>query len=137
MKKETYIWNDVLEQIGKRLSKPSFDTWLKPTKLKIDGDTWYIILPNVFARDWIEENYQSLIKDTIYERTNEQPEVTLIVEEKSMWASPSDDKINHGDSNVRNDKAIESDRVDQLEKEVELVKAKLGEVMDKLERYPS
>lgn len=60
------IWQKVLTMMEKEISKPSFDTWLKSTKLvKYYNDTMYIEVPNTFAKEWLESRYADLIKNTL------------------------------------------------------------------------
>src|SRR5690625_6244246 len=64
------LWIAALEEIEKKISKPSFDTWLKNTVAeKLDGDTLIVNVPNEFARDWLEGRYTNLITDILYELT--------------------------------------------------------------------
>lgn len=67
------LWNKALQKIETKLSKPSFETWMKSTKAhSLQGDTLTITAPNEFARDWLESRYLHLIADTIYELTGEE-----------------------------------------------------------------
>lgn len=68
MKKEdlTEIWQEALEIFKSELSKPSFKTWLKSTKLiSVENDHAVIEVPNEFSKDWLETRYSNLIKETI------------------------------------------------------------------------
>ncbi|WP_243292743.1 chromosomal replication initiator protein DnaA [Bacillus sp. FJAT-47783] len=74
------LWNRALGEIEKKLSKPSFETWLKSTKAHtLQGDILTIIAPNEFARDWLESRYLHLIADTLYELTGEAIGVKFII----------------------------------------------------------
>ncbi|MEC2334281.1 chromosomal replication initiator protein DnaA [Bacillus subtilis] len=74
------LWNQALAQIEKKLSKPSFETWMKSTKAhSLQGDTLTITAPNEFARDWLESRYLHLIADTIYELTGEELSIKFVI----------------------------------------------------------
>ncbi|MFY4776219.1 chromosomal replication initiator protein DnaA [Metabacillus sp. RGM 3146] len=74
------LWNRALGQIEKKLSKPSFDTWLKSTKAHgLQGDTLTITAPNEFARDWLESRYLHLIAQTIYDLTGEELAIKFVI----------------------------------------------------------
>ncbi|KAB7707632.1 chromosomal replication initiator protein DnaA [Bacillus aerolatus] len=76
------LWNKVLESIEKKISKPSFDTWLKSTKAhSLQGDSITISAPNDFARDWLEGHYSQLISGVLGEITGEQLAVKFIIPE--------------------------------------------------------
>ena len=74
------LWNASLANIEKKISKPSFDTWLKSTKAhSLQGDLLVITAPNEFARDWLEERYSQLISGILYEITGEELSVKFII----------------------------------------------------------
>lgn len=74
------LWNNALAKIEKKISKPSFDTWLKSTKAhSLQGDVLTITAPNEFARDWLEERYSQLISGILYEITGEELSVKFII----------------------------------------------------------
>ncbi|WP_076572392.1 MULTISPECIES: chromosomal replication initiator protein DnaA [Salimicrobium] len=76
------LWNATLEQMKEKISKPSFETWLKATKAhSLDEDTLTIIAPNEFARDWLENQYQKLIKETLIEVTGSELKTKFIIPE--------------------------------------------------------
>jgi chromosomal replication initiator protein len=84
------LWTQVLSVIEKKVSKPSFDTWLKSTKASLFTDSSVVICaPNTFAREWLESRYTKLIATTIQEMTGRHVEVAFIVEseEKALAAS--------------------------------------------------
>jgi chromosomal replication initiator protein len=75
------LWQQVLTVIQTKLSKPSFDTWLKSTKANIFTDSSIVICaPNNFAREWLESRYTKLISSTIFEFIGKQVEVKFIIE---------------------------------------------------------
>ena len=78
MSQENIEWTAVLDMLKSQLSKPSFETWLKNTKASKDGNRWTIMAPNGFARDWLAERYGIVIKQTIYQLTNEVAEVEIV-----------------------------------------------------------
>lgn len=80
MKNIADLWNAVLTNIEKKISKPSFDTWLKSTKAhSLQGDLLVITAPNEFARDWLEERYSLLISSILAEITGEELEIKFII----------------------------------------------------------
>ncbi|AMQ21993.1 MULTISPECIES: chromosomal replication initiator protein DnaA [Geobacillus] len=74
------LWDRVLAEIERKISKPSFETWLKSTKAhSLRGDTLVIVAPNEFARDWLDSRYSHLIAETIYTITGEELAVKFII----------------------------------------------------------
>ncbi|MDA1477034.1 chromosomal replication initiator protein DnaA [Bacillus changyiensis] len=90
----TELWTQALEEIKKKLSKPSFETWMKSTKAhSLQEDTLVIIAPNEFARDWLESKYLHLIAETIYGLTGEEWSIKFVIpqnqkEEEFLPKSP-------------------------------------------------
>ena len=67
------LWNSILANVEQKVSKPSFDTWLKSTKAhSLQGNSLVVTAPNEFARDWLEERYSPLISGALYEITGEE-----------------------------------------------------------------
>ncbi|MDQ0216608.1 chromosomal replication initiator protein [Oikeobacillus pervagus] len=74
------LWSKALENIESKISKPSFETWLKSTKAHaLQGDSIIISAPNEFARDWLEGHYSQLITGVLYEITGEELIVKFII----------------------------------------------------------
>jgi chromosomal replication initiator protein len=74
------LWHAALANIEKKISKPSFDTWLKATKAhSLQGNLLVITAPNEFARDWLEERYSQLISGILYDITGEELSVKFII----------------------------------------------------------
>jgi len=77
------LWNNVLAQVEQKISKPSFETWLKSTKLLSyngSGSTVTIAAPNSFARDWLENHYIHLITGILTELTGEDLLIKFVVQ---------------------------------------------------------
>lgn len=80
MKEERELWAAVLDSISKKISKPSFDTWLKNTKGFREGNKWIITTNNEFARDWLQERYHLTIQETIKSIIDETPIISFNVD---------------------------------------------------------
>ncbi len=77
------IWQKTLEAISSFLSKPSFETWLKPTHpIAYEGNVLTIEVPNDFARDWLETRYSPLLSTTIKELLNEDVELRFVTPDR-------------------------------------------------------
>lgn len=83
----TDLWQQILTIIQTKLSKPSFDTWLKSTKATVFNDSTVIICaPNNFAQEWLESRYTKLIETTIYDFTGKHVSVKFIIETEEQKA---------------------------------------------------
>ncbi len=62
----TDLWRSVLGNIELSISKANFSTWFKSTTiLSIENDHVVIGVPNGFAKEWLENKYQSYILQAI------------------------------------------------------------------------
>ena len=74
------LWSNVLSKIEGKISRPSFETWLKSTKLMSYGDeNVTIAVPNSFAKDWLENHYVHLITGILSELTGEDRLIHFVV----------------------------------------------------------
>lgn len=68
-----------------KVSKPSFETWLKQTRAnEIEKDTIIITAPNEFARDWLEGRYSDLIAETLEDITGTKLFVKFIIPQNQL-----------------------------------------------------
>jgi chromosomal replication initiator protein len=95
------IWEKTLDSISSFLSKPSFETWLKPTKpILLEGNILTIEVPNEFARDWLESRYAPLLTTTIKELLEEDVELRFVTPEggvslKQSTTAPPSPQLSH------------------------------------------
>ncbi|MHA6252974.1 chromosomal replication initiator protein DnaA [Oceanobacillus sp. CAU 1775] len=74
------LWLAVLEKIEEKVSKPSYDTWLKNTKaVELDKSKLIVSAPNEFARDWLENQYTVIISEILEEVTGSKLETKFII----------------------------------------------------------
>lgn len=74
------LWDKALASIKTKLSKPSFETWLKSTKAdSLDDDTLVVCAPNEFARDWLESQYLGLITEVVQDLTGSELNVKFTI----------------------------------------------------------
>ncbi|MBW2121552.1 MAG: chromosomal replication initiator protein DnaA [Deltaproteobacteria bacterium] len=72
------LWQKVLLSLKQKITPQSFETWIKPIKpLAVHHNQLEIEVPNRFFRDWIHDNYLSLIETSLFEQTQEQFTVSL------------------------------------------------------------
>ncbi len=58
------IWDEVLERLQTQLTRPTFETWIKPARPQtLSGDVLIITTPNPFARNWLQKHYLGTIAE--------------------------------------------------------------------------
>lgn len=78
------LWQKVLTSIETKLSKPSFETWLKSTKaFSLNESNLTIIAPNEFTRDWLENRYSNLIRSTLQNLTGMDLDIKFIIPQQN------------------------------------------------------
>ncbi|MEM7795133.1 MAG: chromosomal replication initiator protein DnaA [Cyanobacteria bacterium P01_C01_bin.118] len=76
------LWNNVLEKLQDQLSGPTFETWIKPTRLETLADgNLTISTPNPFARNWVQKHYIQVISDVAQELLGQDINVVVTVSE--------------------------------------------------------
>lgn len=79
------IWQHILSIINTKLSKPSFDTWFKATKIVSLTDRSIVIsAPTTFAVEWLESRYTKLVATTVFEYLGKQVDVSFVIEESTV-----------------------------------------------------
>lgn len=60
------LWDKTLEIISGKVGESAFELWFRPIKLiQIKEKNAYLEIPNRFFREWIEDNYPTIIQETI------------------------------------------------------------------------
>lgn len=54
--------------IFKKISKPSYDTWINNIHIvRLENELVYILAPNQFAMEWVQSRYETMILETLKE----------------------------------------------------------------------
>src|SRR3989454_10783177 len=81
------IWQEALRRIESRLSKPTYELYLKNmTPLAVRGDTFVFSVPSRHAKEWIESRHASLIHSALQEVLARAITIQLTVGEDSPAA---------------------------------------------------
>lgn len=74
------LWQNALSQIELGVSKPSFATWFKGTRvLDLSEGTVTIAVPNAFAKEWLENKYHKFILKSLRDAIPEIRSVNYII----------------------------------------------------------
>ncbi|MGM8212869.1 chromosomal replication initiator protein DnaA [Virgibacillus sp. W0430] len=96
------LWMAALKKIETKISKPSFETWLKNTKASdLNGDTIVIRVPNEFAKDWLEGHYTDLIADILHEITGAHLKAKFIIPESAELSAIDETKRKDKDKKAK------------------------------------
>lgn len=98
---EKQIWAHVQKKIKEKVTSQQFTTWFESLELiKFNVDDAYILAPNSFCSEWIENNYMDVVSSTLGEVTNARYKVKLVTESKDVKESkPSPKEKNRSNIN--------------------------------------
>lgn len=77
-----HFWANCLLKFEQELSAQQYNTWIKPLKARVNGETVHIIAPNKFVMQWVKTKFFSRI-ETIALSISDNAIVELIVEQSA------------------------------------------------------
>jgi chromosomal replication initiator protein len=76
------IWEKILRDLQNRINRPSFETWLKPTRLLSFNDNNLVVaVPNAYFVNWLGEHYLEPIVEALKSFVDTMPEIHFVVDE--------------------------------------------------------
>ncbi|HLR59384.1 MAG TPA: chromosomal replication initiator protein DnaA [Pseudogracilibacillus sp.] len=79
------LWNEILDKMKEKISKPSFETWLKHTEARdLQDDMFFVSVPNEFTKNWLDQRYTQVISSLLYEVTGAKLQVKFIIPEDQV-----------------------------------------------------
>jgi chromosomal replication initiator protein len=78
------LWDKTVKIIKETVSQQNFETWIRPIRINLmEGDQVHLSVPNRFFRDWLVENYLSLIRDSMQSAAGVQFRIELVIEQEN------------------------------------------------------
>jgi len=86
------LWNEVLAKLEGQLSGPTFETWIKPTRIETISEQQLVLCTdNPFARNWLQKHYLTTISEVAAEVIGHTIDVSITVTTAGTpSAAPSD-----------------------------------------------
>ena len=84
-------WKEAYKIIKENVSEQNFETWIKPLKImSIDEQDARLAVPNRFFRDWLMDNYQNVIADSLRAATGRSYRIDFVItHEKRQQENPA------------------------------------------------
>ncbi len=77
-------WNKAVKIIKEKITKQNFDTWINPVQLQsVEEGRIVLNVPNRFFRDWLQEHYLSLIRESLLSETGIIYNIDFIIKNES------------------------------------------------------
>tara|TARA_B100000212_G_scaffold210563_1_gene159066 strand:+ start:422 stop:1804 length:1383 start_codon:yes stop_codon:yes gene_type:complete len=93
------IWAEVQKSLQRNLSKPSFETWIRPARFSCyENGLLTLIAPNSFSSDWLRKNYCETIEKAAEKVCGETVKVIFKAENSSNSDPTSLNTINDNDN---------------------------------------
>ncbi|HRS96664.1 MAG TPA: chromosomal replication initiator protein DnaA [Smithella sp.] len=74
------FWEKTTKIIQEKITKQNFDTWIKPVKIiAMEDKCVQLAVPNRFFKDWLMENYSSVIKQSLREASGLEVNVDFVL----------------------------------------------------------
>ena len=90
---ESY-WFESTKIIKEKISQQNFETWIKPiTILSVEENNIYLSVPNKFFKDWLVENYISVISDSLSQTMGTLVNVNFVIKKEKADRKEPVDKI--------------------------------------------
>ena len=114
------LWTKVQHLLQKNLSKPSYETWIRPAEFFDFKDGCLTLLaPNSFSSDWLRKNYSQTIEEIASEIFGHKVKVYIKVKEE-FSSNKSNKKKNF--SNVEANSIATSENSDVKSKQTPIKK---------------
>ncbi|HEY9762083.1 MAG TPA: chromosomal replication initiator protein DnaA [Trichocoleus sp.] len=74
------LWEEVLNRLQTQLSRPTFETWIKPARVQsLNENALVISTPNPFARNWLQKHYVETIAGVVNDILGKPIEIQVTV----------------------------------------------------------
>ena len=96
------IWAEVQQSLQKTLSKPSFETWIRPAKFNcFENGLLTLMAPNTFSSDWLRKNYCETIEKAAKDICGHDVKVVFKSETNTTGDLTNEEKPNEQNDNQK------------------------------------
>ena len=83
------LWEKSSTFIREKISRQNFETWISPVKLaSLEGKNVNLSVPNKFFKDWLAENYLTVIRDSLCSVMGTDVNINFIIRNDKAITTP-------------------------------------------------
>lgn len=83
------LWEKSSTFIREKISRQNFETWISPVKLaSLEGKNVNLSVPNKFFKDWLAENYLTVIRDSLCSVMGTDVNISFIIRNDKAITTP-------------------------------------------------
>jgi chromosomal replication initiator protein len=76
------LWGDISSRLRDALNDTTYSTWFADAEPgSLDGQSFVLLVPNDFTRDWIEGHFRGLLEAIVRDTTGDDRDVRIVVRE--------------------------------------------------------
>ncbi len=77
------VCSQIKPRLAQTLSEDNFRTWIEPIRfLGYEQGICHVVVPNIFFRDWIVENFEALLKGILKDITGEDAKIEYLLQKE-------------------------------------------------------
>jgi len=103
-------WTEFQSLMEERCSRVEFANWIKPIKLDLEGDKLVLLVPNVFVREYLLDNYSEELGTFFGKNKKGLPDLQFVIKEQKQTKpkttpkpKPNTEKVPFGQEMLLND----------------------------------
>lgn len=109
------MWDKIVKNLSKQLSRPQYESWIKPIKcLRIDDRNIYLAVPNNYFKTWVTKNLSGPISDAIKDETGQKLDLVIEIDSTLEGQKPDSEDVDLEKKEETDQTAYTDRQVDNL-----------------------
>ncbi|MFW5432377.1 MAG: chromosomal replication initiator protein DnaA [Methylophilaceae bacterium] len=100
------FWPACLSRFEQELSAQQFNTWIKPLKTELSGNSIKVVAPNRFVQQWVKERFLNKIEGIAEELFSDNIEIEITTSNKKTTSTSSKKPVSISSVNTSSEQAV-------------------------------